>query len=233
VLTFAASRGKAALEIPKRNGRRMSDPAKDPRAGHSPGEDGPVGQATGGERGAAAEEAPPAPRTLPEAMQIIAALRVQLGAKDEELAQARDHFLRERADLENFKRRAQRERAEAARYANEPLLRELLPVIDNLERALRAAGPAGGSDSAAIASGVEMVLKQFAEILSRFGVSRVASEREPFDPSHHEALALVETHEHPAGTILEEHAAGYRLHDRLLRAAQVTVAKSPGNGTGK
>jgi molecular chaperone GrpE len=234
VLRFAASRGKAALEFTKRNGTRMSDPAKDPGAGHSPGEDGPVvGRAAGEERIGAAEEAPPTPRTLPDAMQIIAALREQLAARDEDLAQASDRFLRERADLENFKRRSQRERAEAARYANEPLLRELLPVIDNLERALRAAAPAEGTDRAAIASGVEMVLKQFAEILGRFGVSRVASEREPFDPSHHEALALVETHEHPAGTILEEHAAGYRLHDRLLRAAQVTVAKTPGNGAGK
>ena len=76
-----------------------------------------------------------------------------------------------------------------------------------------------------------MVVAQFSDVLGRHGVARVPSRNEAFDPAHHEALAQVESHEHPSGTIVEEHTAGYRLHDRLLRAAQVTVTRPPAPGT--
>lgn len=196
--------------------------------------------APAGENGFA-EAAAALPRTLPEATARIAALLAELEAKNADLAEANDRHLRDRAEFENFKRRMQRDKSEALRFANEPLLRELLPVLDNLERAVRAAHQAEGSgarsgskaDTAldSLVTGVEMVLKQFSEVLGRHGVARVDTVERAFDPAEHEALAQIESHHHPAGTVLEEHTAGYRLHDRLLRAAQVTVAKTPSRGS--
>jgi molecular chaperone GrpE len=178
--------------------------------------------------------APEAPRTLPDAMERIGQLAADLAAANAELEQGRDRALRDRAELENFKRRMQRDKSEALRFANEGLLRDLLPVIDNLQRAVQAARNAQGSQRhgaagspAALLEGVEMVLNQFADVLARFGVTRVPAVGEPFDPAQHEALAQVETIAHPPGTVVEEHLPGYRLHDRLLRAAQVSVARPP------
>lgn len=172
---------------------------------------------------------PERPRTLEQALDLIDLLRGQLAAKTEEAMQNHDRLLRERAELENFKKRMHRERSEALRYATEPLLRDLLPVVDNLERAVeatRAAGDeAGASQIEALLRGVEMVLQQLTETLERHGVSRVAGVGEPFDPNHHEAVAHVESDEAAPGAVLEQYRAGYRLHDRLLRPAQVTVAK--------
>ena len=122
-----------------------------------------------------------------------------------------------------------REKSEALRYASEPLIRELLPVIDNLERALNAAPAPTEGPADALRDGVAMVAQQFDEILSRFGVSQIEAADQPFDPNLHEALAHVETTLKAPGQVLDEHLSGYRLHDRLLRAAQVTVAKAPGS----
>jgi molecular chaperone GrpE len=175
------------------------------------------------------------PRTIEQALDMIDRLRDEVAARSAELATAKDQLLRERAELENFKRRMQREKSEALRYASEHLLRDILPVLDNLERAIDAATAAetGGVDPAtqasrmdALVTGIKMVLHQFMETLGRFGVSRVSSTGEAFDPSHHEAVAHVETDEQPAGAVVDEHAPGYRLHERLLRPAQVTVAKA-------
>lgn len=172
------------------------------------------------------------PRTLEQALDRIDLLREQLAAKTAEVLDGQEKVLRERAELENFKRRMQRDKTEALRYACEPLLRDLLPVIDNLERAVGAARDGKGTPAtedriAGLVTGVEMVLHQFLEVLGRSGVSRIAAVDRPFDPNEHEAVATVETLDKPSGTVLEEHAPGYRLHDRLLRPAQVTVAKAP------
>lgn len=175
---------------------------------------------------------PEHPRSFDQAMDLVDRLREQLEAKTAEVAELKDKLLREHADLENFKRRMQRDKSDALRYASEHLLRDLLPVIDNLQRAIDAAA-AGGDASAqsrvdGLVTGVKMVLNQFSETLGRFGVTRVESTGQAFDPSHHEAVAHVETHEQPPGSVIEEYASGYRLHDRLLRPAQVTVAKPRG-----
>jgi len=160
-------------------------------------------------------------------MTLIAELRAAISAQAEDIAKIRDQFLRERAELENFKKRMVREKSEALRFASEPLIRELLPVIDNLERALNAAPPPTQEQTDALQAGVAMVAQQFDEILSRFGVARVEAGGRPFDPTEHEALAHIETTRQEPGSVLDEHLPGYRLHDRLLRAAQVTVAKAP------
>src|SRR5579875_2135413 len=132
----------------------------------------------------------------------IAALEAELAAAREEARQNYDRWVRERADLENLKKRAAREREEAVRLGNESLIRDLLPVMDNLERALR-------------------------DVLERHGVQRIEAGGAVFDPAHHEAVAHVESTEHPPNVVVEEHQPGYRLHDRLLRPALVTVAKAP------
>jgi len=177
---------------------------------------------------AGATEAPE-PTTLPDAIALIKELRVTIAQQEGETSKIRDQFLRERAELENFKKRMKREKSEALRYASEPLIRELLPVIDNLERALNAAPPPSEGTPDALRDGVAMVAQQFDDILSRFGVARVEAAGQPFDPTEHEALAHVETTLKEPGSVLDEHLPGYRLHDRLLRAAQVTVAKAPGS----
>jgi molecular chaperone GrpE len=136
------------------------------------------------------------------------------------LAVERERYLRLRADLDNFRKRAERERAEVERYAGAEVARELLPVVDNLERAL-AAVPGEGDD---LRRGVEMILRQLEEILRRLGVTKVASLGERFDPSHHEAVMHEESEEVEVPTVVAELQRGYRLNDRLLRPAMVKVA---------
>ncbi len=147
----------------------------------------------------------------------------RLREAQEEAAQYKDRWIRERADLENLKKRAARERQEAMRYGAEHLVRDLLPVVDDLERALDAAREASGGQQ--VAAGVELVLKSVADVLARHGVERVPAAGESFDPSLHEAVSHVPHPEVPEGKIIEEHRGGYRLHDRLVRAAMVTVSK--------
>lgn len=141
-----------------------------------------------------------------------------------EVAELKDRFLRDRAELENFKRRQARDKAEALRFANEGLLRDLLPIIDNLYRAMEHAR--ASTDVAVIADGVEMTIRGLTDTLERHGVKIVEALGRPFDPAHHEAIGHIES-EHPPNTVVDEHQRGYLLHDRLLRPALVTVGKPP------
>jgi molecular chaperone GrpE len=138
----------------------------------------------------------------------------------------KDAALRALADLDNFRKRSIRERDEVAKKAKEDMLRELLPVFDNLERASQYVTQ--GADAAAIGKGIEMVLKLFEDTLNRVGGKRVRSVGEPFDPQVHEAISQLPSDAHPAGVIAAEAAAGYLLGDRLLRAAMVVVSTGPG-----
>jgi molecular chaperone GrpE len=158
-----------------------------------------------------------------DAQERIRALETTLETARDEARQAQDRWLRERADLENFKRRTARERADLAKFASEGVLRDLLPVIDNLERAVAHAEGDGGP----LLSGVKLVLKSLQDVLERHGVKRVKARGALFDPAEHEAMAQVESAVHEPNAVVDEHQAGYRLHDRLLRPAMVTVAKAP------
>ena len=157
----------------------------------------------------------------------VATLEAELETAREELRQANERALRERADAENVKKRAAREQADAVRYGTERLVRDLLPIVDNLERAVQAAQ--GGGNGAPLVEGVTLVLKGLLDVLARHGVSRVEAEGTRFDPTHHEAVAHVESEQHEPNAVMQEHQPGYRLHDRLLRPALVTVAKGPSN----
>lgn len=150
-------------------------------------------------------------------------LRQQLEAKELEAKQSYDRFLRQVAELENFKKRMAREKGEAIRYANEGLIRDLLPILDNLERATEHAK--GGGNGKPLLEGIEMVLKAFLEVLSKHGVTQISAMGEKFDPEKHEAITQVESAEHQPNTVLEEHHKGYYLLDRLLRPSLVSVSK--------
>ena len=164
----------------------------------------------------------------PAAADELSALRTELEQKAAEAKANYERFLRERAELENFKRRMQREKSEALRFANEPLVRDLLPVVDHLERAV--VHTEGGGDGQPLVAGVQLVLRSFVEVLEKHGVTRVQATGEPFDPARHEAMAQVESEELPPHTVIEEHTPGYSLYDRLLRAALVSVSKAPAGG---
>lgn len=155
------------------------------------------------------------------------ALSRRLEAKTQEARENYDRLLRQAADIENYKKRAAREKADAIRYGNESLVRDLLPVLDNLERALGYAR--GGGDGHPLLEGIELVRKSLLETLGRHGVNQISALGERFDPARHEAVAQVESREHDPNTVVEEHQKGYYLADRLLRPAQVVVSKVPEN----
>ncbi len=154
------------------------------------------------------------------------ALELELEASRQEASQNRDLYLRAVADMDNFRKRSQREREELAKYANENILREIIPAIDNLERAVEHAR-AGEASQGGLLEGVEMTLSQFGKVLEKFGVKAFASLGEPFDPSKHEAMGQLETPEHAPNSVAQEMQKGYLLNDRLLRPALVMVSKAP------
>ena len=149
-------------------------------------------------------------------------LKQALAAKTEEIKALQDKYLRLAAEFDNYKRLSQREQRDYARFANESLLKELLPIIDNLERAIRASKENQGRDG--LIQGVELILKQFMETLAKLGVRPISSVGKVFDPSRHQAVARVESSNVPPDSVVEECQRGYYLHDRVLRAAMVTVA---------
>jgi molecular chaperone GrpE len=137
----------------------------------------------------------------------------------------REQLLRIAADFDNFRKRSRKEIEEVRRRSIEDTLREILPLVDNLERAAGAMKDA--TDVAAVADGVHMVLRGFDDIANRLGLKRVPAVGQQFDPTCHDAMQQQETDEHPPGTIVAEVVPGYYLGERLLRPAMVVVAKPP------
>jgi molecular chaperone GrpE len=143
----------------------------------------------------------------------------------QEAADLKDKYLRTAADFDNFRKRARRDTEDAERRGKETLLRDLLPVFDNLERAVVHASQA--NEAKAVADGVRMVLRQFSDTLERVGIKRVQTTGSSFDPNLHEAIQQLETSDHAPGTVVAEVQAGYLMGERLIRAAMVVVAKAP------
>ena len=164
-----------------------------------------------------------APATLEER---IAQLEEKLAAKEAECRENWDRFLRERADLENYRKRAGREKEELLNYGTKSLIEEVLPVLDSLERALNHASEDG---LPALVEGIRMTSDMFASALKKFGVTPVESAGVPFDPSFHQAMTQIPTDQHPPNTVVEEYQKGYMLKDRLLRPAMVSVSTTPKN----
>jgi molecular chaperone GrpE len=150
-------------------------------------------------------------------------LRAELDATKAEAHKFRDQLLRTAADFDNYRKRSRRDVDEASRKGKEQTVKDLLPIFDNLERALQSADAA--PDAKSVADGLRMVLRQFASTLERMTIKRIPSVGHPFDPMLHEAIQHIESKEHPAGVIAAEVQAGYQLGEFLLRASMVVVSK--------
>ena len=187
-------------------------------AGNSPvdgGADGAQGGAGEGVEGAEGAE------------ESELSLEEMVSQLQEDLLAARDAALRSQADAQNVKRRAEQDVEKARKFALEQFARELLPVVDNLERALEAAG---GDDGALkpIAEGVDLTLKSFLGALKKFNIEAVDPQGEPFDPNLHQAMSMVENSEVEPNSVIAVMQKGYTLNGRLLRPAMVMVSKAAG-----
>jgi len=159
-----------------------------------------------------------------EAAEEIQRLRETLETKTRELEAQQDRYLRTVAEFDNVRKRSAREREEYTRYANESLLRDILPVLDNLDRALHAAR---SEPATSLTTGVELIQRELLRVLEKFGVTPFTSVGQPFDPERHEAIARVQSPDLPDMSVAAETARGYLLHGRVLRPAMVTVAVAP------
>jgi molecular chaperone GrpE len=169
--------------------------------------------ATPPEPGAAAECAEPS------SAEELARLRADLEA-------AKDRALRAQAELDNYRKRVQRQMDEDLRFANLPLLRDLLPVLDNVHRAIAAAEQK--PDASGLLEGVQLVAQQLEAVLARYHCTPIEAFHAPFDPHLHQAIAQQPSAEHPANTVLLVTQPGYQLHDRVIRPSQVIVSTSQG-----
>ncbi len=149
-----------------------------------------------------------------------------LAAKDEEIRQLQDRILRMAAEMDNTRKRLEREKSEAISFANVSVIKDMLSVVDNLERALQHTENETECPSPLI-DGVKMTLKGFLDVLARHGCVPFDAVGKSFDPNFHEAVAQQESAEHEEMTVLSEFQRGYTLNDRLLRPAMVLVSKAP------
>lgn len=156
--------------------------------------------------------------------QEIEILKAQVEEKAKLAGEHYDRLLRAQAELENYKKRVEREKSSLVKYGNEELIKAILPVIDNLERAI---DHPPGENSDGLKEGIKITLNQLLQVLEKFGVTPVPSVGEPFDPSKHEAMMQVESTDHEPNTVVTELQKGYFLNDRLIRPAMVSVAQPP------
>ena len=150
-------------------------------------------------------------------------LEKDLQKTKDELAVEKDNFIRLQAETDNFRKRLSREKDEFSQYANERLFKELIPIFDNLERALEDPS----NDTKSLKEGLEMILKQFSAFLEKEKVEPIKAIGEKFDPMVHEALTSEESNEHEENTIISEFVKGYTINNRVLRPSQVVISKKP------
>ena len=174
-----------------------------------------------------AEESPENPLENAE----VPSLTDQLLEKDEELHALNDKYLRLAAEFDNYKRRVQRDQQDTIRFANEKLFKDLLPTLDNLERALQSGREQDRIEG--LLEGVNLTYKHFLDTLQKMGIKQVSSVGEVFDPAKHQAVGQVESDTTPENVIVDEYQKGYFVHDRILRPAMVTVAKTKEQDNGE
>ena len=150
----------------------------------------------------------------------------ELKEKAEKAQQYYEQLLRTTADLDNYKKRAARERQEAIKFANESLLEKLIPILDNFEMALMAANTPNTS-AQSMQAGVSMIQQQLKSALTNAGLEEIDATGKPFDPNLHEAISQQESAETPDGHVVQQVRKGYKLRERLLRPASVIVARKP------
>ncbi|MGO9058654.1 MAG: nucleotide exchange factor GrpE [Candidatus Binataceae bacterium] len=175
-------------------------------------------------------------KKLEEALASLEEKQKALEEKEREAGELKDKYLRALADAENARKRIRQQSEESARLQREGLLRDLLSIIDNLERAVAAARDGGNGKP--IVEGVELVLRSMVDFLRGHGVTQLNAVGQPFDPLLHEAIDQVESTEHEPNTVVDEFVRGYQIGDRLLRPARVAVSRLPapaghsGSGSG-
>ncbi len=161
-----------------------------------------------------------------EADEDIVRMQQELEVARSENEIAADMMLRLAAEMDNYKKRVLKERESLIKYGAQGLLQELLPILDNFERAIESGNKSRDLDS--FLEGVEMIFKQMSDALERKGVSKIDAVGEIFDPNIHEAVMHVNSEEYPENAVIEELQKGYMLHDRVIRPAMVTVSKGAG-----
>jgi molecular chaperone GrpE len=173
-------------------------------------------------------------QAAPETGQPAAEAAPSVEVLKAEAEQWKDKCLRARAELANYQRRVEKDRAESLRYANAGLVKALVPVLDDLERVLGAATE-HKNDPDALIGGLKLALESFLKVLKDFGVRQIEAAGKPFDPNHHEAILQQPSPDYPEPTVLSEVAKGYVLHDRVLRPVRVIVSKpvEPGPAPGQ
>ena len=147
-----------------------------------------------------------------------------------ELEESKDRSLRLQAEFENFRRRSLKERQDSHRFGHENLVKDLLSAVDNLERAISHTEQSDGGDLSSFLQGVELVYREILAAFGKHGVSVIEPTGEPFDPALHEAMVQVPSADVAPNSVVDVYQKGYQLHDRMLRAARVTVAKAPDDG---
>ncbi|MEO5631107.1 MAG: nucleotide exchange factor GrpE [Nitrospiraceae bacterium] len=172
----------------------------------------------------------PSPGDCPttEETGLVEELQRALAEKTEKSIELNDKYLRLAAEFDNYKRLAQRDQRDQIRFGNEQLLKELLPVVDNLERAIKSSREGGGSE--VLIQGVDLTLKQLTGALTRFHVLPVETVGRPFDPATHQAVVSIASETVPKQYVVNELQRGYLLHDRILRAAMVSVSAGQTDG---
>jgi molecular chaperone GrpE len=189
--------------------KQHKHPNEDPQDGHQ-GNDEAFHQSDGGAEAASAGG-------------DSDSLQTQIAEKEKEIAELKDKYLRTLAESENARKRIRQQSEESVRIQRESILRDLLPIIDNLERALAAARE--GTDPKTILDGVQMTVRALLDFLRAQGVTPVASVGQAFDPARHEAVDHVASDVHPPNTVVDEFHRGYQIGERILRPARVSVAK--------
>ena len=159
-----------------------------------------------------------------EATDPLKEMETKIKSLEKEAKETYDRFLRVSAEFENYKKRSAREMSEFKKFANESLIKELLLVVDNMERAISSSKDEGNSNNGLI-EGIDMTLKELLKIFEEFGVKQIESLGKPFDPNFHQAVMQEETDEHPRNTVINELQKGYIINERLLRPATVVVSK--------
>jgi molecular chaperone GrpE len=162
---------------------------------------------------------------LPDSTAALEASEVEMGKLRADLEDAADRVLRAQAELDNYRKRARRELEDERRYASLPLLRDLLPVIDNIYRAIAAAEKSPGG--ASLLDGVKLIAQSLEGVLAGHDCKRIDALHQPFDPAFHQAISQQPTDEYPPHTVVLVAQEGYVLYDRVVRPAQVIVSTAP------
>jgi len=147
------------------------------------------------------------------------------GQEQDKASDYLDMLQRMKAEFDNYRRRTQKEKADTIRYATEDILKKIIPVLDNLQRGVEFARK-GGMDTE-ILKGIELVEKQIVDLLAEYGAEAFESMNQPFDPNMHEPMYVMDSEEVEENTVIQEALRGYKMHDKILRVAQVVVSKKP------